>query len=225
MNFLMIAVAACLAQGIQDTTDPQAAALERLSQLGSLPALAAAAKARILASLPEEGELRVLNTMQREKLAALAAVLRVHRRENDYVLKVVESRQARLGLYERCVLLITDTALRVLSTKELLAVVAHEIGHEYVWEEFAEAQKQADYRRMQILELVCDGVAILTLHRLGLPDSALVGGFRAMTKADRVNGIEVDGRAHPTLQEREQFVRRLAEARSVARYPNKRREK
>jgi hypothetical protein len=49
---------------------------------------------------------------------------------------VVESRQAGLAIYARSVVLITDTALRVLTATQLQAPVAHEIGHEYVWDEF-----------------------------------------------------------------------------------------
>ena len=180
-----------------------------MHRLAAPPRLSAELKARIVASLPKEGEVTQLTAMQREKLAAVAPVLKAHGREDDYLLKVIEARQARVAIYARSVVLVTETALRVLSASQLQAMVAHEVGHEYVWDEFEEARTKRDYVRMRELELVCDGVAILTLHRIGAPVSALIEGLRVMTASDRSNRLEVDGRSHPTLTERAQFARRV----------------
>lgn len=189
--------------------DPYKVAIERLERLEAPPRLTAEFKARVVASLPTEGEVKVLTAIQRDKLAAVAPVLKAHGREDDYLLKVVDSGQARLGIYARSVVLITGTALRVLSPTQLQALVAHEIGHEYVWDEFEEARKRGDYALLRQLELVCDGVAILTLRRIGAPPSALIEALRAITASDRSNGLEVDDRSHPTLFERAQFARRV----------------
>ena len=66
-------------------------------------------------------------------------MLKLHGRDTDYLFKVVESPQARIAIHARFVVLITDTALRLLTPSQLQALVAHEIGHEYVWEEYEEA--------------------------------------------------------------------------------------
>jgi hypothetical protein len=210
MNPIILAFASAVGTGICLASDPWAAALARLQRLQPPARLSPELKARVVESLPKEGEVREPTAMQRERLAGLAAVLKVHGREEDYLLKVVKSRQARLAIYARSVVLITDTALRVLSPTQFQALVAHEVGHEYVWDEFEEARKQSDHAKLRELELVCDGVAILTLHRLGAPVSALIDGLRAMANSDRSNGLEVDGRSHPTLSERAQFARRVA---------------
>ena len=190
-------------------SDPYQAALDRLGRLEAPRHLSAKLKARIAASLPKEGEVKTLTAMQREKLEVVAPVLKAHGREDDYLLKVVESRQARTAIYARSVVLISETALRVLSPTQLQAMVAHEIGHEYVWDEFEEARKKGDHARLRELELVCDGVAVLTLLRIGVPASALIDGLRTMTNSNRSNGLEVDGRSYPTLLEREQFAHRV----------------
>ena len=188
--------------------EPYKVAIERLDRLAAPPRLSAELKARIAASLPKEGEVKTLSAMQREKLEAVAPVLKAHGREDDYLLKVVESRQTRVAIYARSVVLITETALRVLSPTQLQALVAHEIGHEYVWDEFEEARKKGDYARLRELELVCDGVAVLTLHRIGVPASALIDGLLALTNSNRLNGLEEgDSRSYPTLLERVQFAR------------------
>ena len=207
MNQLILTLAAFSAIAVCMAADPYKVAIERLERLAAPPRLSAELKARIAASLPKEGEVKTLTAMQREKLEAVAPVLKAHGREDDYLLKVVESRQARVAIYARSVVLITETALRVLSPTQLQALVAHEIGHEYVWDEFEEARKRGDNALLRQLELVCDGVAILTLCRIGAPPSALIDGLRVMTASDRSNGLEVDARSHPTLVERAQFAR------------------
>jgi hypothetical protein len=57
--------------------------------------------------------------------------------------------------------LISKSALALLDSDELQAAVAHEIGHEYVWAKHEAAWEQKDSRRLQELELFCDGVATL----------------------------------------------------------------
>ena len=93
--------------------------------------VSAQAKARTLSRLPEEGEVTKLNASARRKLAALGPLLRATGRDSVYQIKVVDVPLARVGLYQRTVLLISETALALVEADELQALVAHEIGHEY----------------------------------------------------------------------------------------------
>lgn len=208
-SFILTVLAALAATSGCFAADEFQAAIERLGRLEEPPRLSTELRARIVASLPTEGEVTVLTANQREKLDSVTPVLKAHGREGDYLVKVVRSRQARLAIYARSVVLITDTALRLLSARQIQALVSHEIGHDYVWDEFEEARKRRDFARMRELELVCDGVAIQTLHRMGEQVSALIDGLRLMTKSDRANGIEVDNRSHPSIAERARFARRV----------------
>ena len=208
-SFILIVLAALAATSGCFAADEFQAAIERLGRLEEPPHLSVELMARIAASLPTEGEVTVLTANQREKLDSVTPVLKAHGREGDYLVKVVRSRQARLAIYARSVVLITDTALRLLSARQIQALVSHEIGHDYVWDEFEEARKRRDFARMRELELVCDGVAIQTLHRMGEQVSALIDGLRLMTNSDRANGIEVDNRSHPSIVDRARFARRV----------------
>lgn len=208
-NVILTVFAALTATRGCSAADEFQAAIERLGRLEGPPRLSAELRARIVASLPAEGEVTALTANQREKLDAVTPVLKAHGREGDYLVKVVRARQARLAIYARSVVLITDTALRLLSARQIQALVSHEIGHDYVWEEFEEARKRSEFARMRELELVCDGVAIQTLHRMGEPVSALIDGLRLMTKSDLANGIEADDRSHPSIVERARFARRV----------------
>ena len=48
------------------------------------------------------------------------------------------------GLHARMVLLISKSALDLTDTDELVALMAHELGHDYFWDAFAGAMRQGD---------------------------------------------------------------------------------
>jgi Zn-dependent protease with chaperone function len=195
--------------------DPYTGVFERLNRIEPLPQLSPEVKTRIISLLPKQGEVQVLSVAQRRKLDSLVPVLKAHNRE--YLVKVVESPAARIAIHARFVVLITDTALRILNTAGLQAIVAHEIGHEYVWEEYEDARKRNDWTRQRELELFCDGVSMLTLARIGAARSALIDALRIMYTVNRRNGFMADPvrHSHPSLAERVRFgkamMKRLAE--------------
>jgi predicted Zn-dependent protease len=186
--------------------------LEKLNSLGSLPRIAADVRQRVIASLPSEGEVLVLPPEHRKKLESIAPVLKAHGRDGDYLFKVVESPQAQVAVHARFVVLVTDTALRLLTDGQLQALVAHEIGHEYVWEEYEDAWNRNDWPAVRKLELFCDGVALQTLARMGAAPSALIDGLRILDASDQRNGFVTDPTrdSHPTLVERARFGKEVA---------------
>ena len=101
------------------------------------------------------------------------------------------------------------------------ALVAHEIGHEYIWEEYEEARKRNDWHRVRELELFCDGVALQTLIKLGAASASLIDALRIMTASNERNGFVSDPTrdSHPSLVERARFSKELAKrlAKKVAR--------
>jgi predicted Zn-dependent protease len=115
-------------------------------------------KARILAALPEEGEIGNLALALRQKVATLSGVLAAAQRESVYGVKIISVPQAAVVLHARAILVISEHALTLLTAVELQAVVAHEIGHEYIWAEYEQAKTAADRHRLQELELVCDAM-------------------------------------------------------------------
>ena len=89
-----------------------------------------------------------------------------------------------VGLHARTVLLISREALGLLNTDEILAMMAHELGHDYVWDEYEKARREHDNPRLQELELRCDGIAIIAMARLSVPPEQLIS---AVTKQIRHN--------------------------------------
>jgi hypothetical protein len=186
-------------------TDPHSFALDL--ERHRPPAITGNLKAHILDSLPAEGQVKELKQSDRRKLASLEQVLRVHQRQSVYEVKVIAVPQAFVGLHARAVVLISETALNFLDTEELQAMVAHEIGHEYVWAQYEKAKALKDHRLVQELELYCDGVAVLTLSKTGIDPSRLLTGLEKIGRFNRRRfGRALDEDYYISLTERKKFA-------------------
>jgi Peptidase family M48 len=169
-------------------------------------------KVSILSSLPKEGRVTKFKESQLRKLASLNAILQLHERQSVYEYVVFKSTPlpfAFIGLNHRAALLISDTTLDLLSVEELQASVAHEIGHEYVWAEYLEAEKRNDERRLKELELICDGIAILTLHRAGLSPTSLLTAAQKIANYNRLTGPAANAGRYPSAYERKGFAQAI----------------
>lgn len=142
------------------------------------------------------------------KLAALAPLLAYHEREPAIEIRVLGVRELYIGLQGRAVLLISEKALKLLPLEELQATVAHELGHEYFWGELMDARRQQQRDVMREIELRCDGIAVITLHRLGLDPTKLL---TAITRMRLLNTrlVAIDPFYHPQLDQRARFIRAM----------------
>jgi Zn-dependent protease with chaperone function len=171
-----------------------------------------AERGRSLAMLPAEGDLRDLNTAQREKVAAMRRVLELHQREAVYVIKVIAVAQAAVGLYDRAVVLVSEPALDLLDAGELQALVAHEVGHEYFWDEYFQGRRDNSHSSLRRLELLCDGFAVITLQRVGLDPKRLTAALEKVGRYNRERfGVALTENNYPPLSERRRFVGRLVQ--------------
>jgi len=165
-------------------------------------------RAKILLTLPTEGEVTNLGAAPLRKLAALGELLRASGHGSDYNIKVIDVPQARIGVFQRSVIVISENALALTDGEELQALMAHELGHEYIWAEHQRASERADDTRLKQLELMCDAIAIVILDGLGLDPSRLITGVEKITRYNReFRGPVVDDRGYPTLSERRAFAR------------------
>lgn len=175
-----------------------------------LPPPSAAVRQRALALLPDQGAVTP-DARQARKLAALQPVLALHERDTDLMVRMFTAGGAAwTGLHARSVLLLSRAAVDLLDVEELQAVVAHELGHDLLWREYEDAQRQGDTRRHQELELHCDGLAVLTLHRLDIAWQALVTAVQKLARHNAAEPGGVDETRYVPLGERIRFIRRLA---------------
>jgi Zn-dependent protease with chaperone function len=122
----------------------------------------------------------------------------------------MDMREAAAGLHGRAVLLVSQGALRLLEAEELQAVVAHEIGHEYVWDHYAAAVSRGDMARVRDLELACDAIAVLTLGRAGIDPKRLISAVEKVYRFNSLRFRSRDESRHPTLQQRRELIERVA---------------
>jgi hypothetical protein len=174
-----------------------------------LPKVAPAFRAEVRALLAKEAEVKVSDRMK-DKLARLEPILRYHERDAVIELRVISREELFVGLQGRAVLLISETALNQLSAEELQAVVAHELGHEYFWGELMAARQQKNHAAASAIELLCDGVAVITLQRLGLAPAKLISAFTAI-RAVNARLVATDARFHPRPDARARFIHALDE--------------
>jgi hypothetical protein len=175
------------------------------------PAPSPADRAMVIRNLPKQGELTPTR-QEATKLEALQPVLALHGREQDMEFRLVTvGGLALAALHARTVPLMTREALTLLDRDELQAVIAHELGHDYIWNEYEEARQQGNHRLLQELELRCDVVAVMTMERLRVDSERLLS---AATKLARYNqhlmGRPLSDARYVPLKERVQFIRAVA---------------
>jgi len=109
-------------------------------------------------------------------------------------------------LWRGCVLAISDGLADPLYDGELAGIIAHELRDSYFEDEMASALKTKDTRRVRVVELKCDAVAIISLKLLdrnpALYLQALQRIREIMRRKERSSGIF---ESHPALFERAQF--------------------
>lgn len=193
------------------TRHDAAGIVERFDSLRPAPASPADREA-VLATLPPRGDVRDLDTAQRNKLMAVRRVLELHGRAAVYVVKVIDVPQAAVALHGRAVLLVSEPALDLLDGEELQALVAHEVGHEYFWGEYFRARRDNDRLLSHRLELLCDGLAIVTLRRAAVDPQRLTSALEKMIRYNHDRfGAALNEDDYPTIGERRRFARRLVE--------------
>jgi hypothetical protein len=144
------------------------------------------------------------------KIDAARPVLECHARWDVVTFKVIEVEHAFVGLHARSVLLASRDALSLVDGQEFAALVAHEISHEYVWADYQQAMERQDHQKMQELELRCDGIAVLTLRRLGIDPERLVTAVQKMTRFNQHRGMVASAGDYVSLKERMAFIRAVA---------------
>ena len=185
-----------------------------------LPNVSEAHKAEVLTRIAKDEVVGVSDGMK-AKLAALNPILRYHERDSVIGAKVIRAREAFVRMQGRAVLLISEPALNLLPAPELQAVVAHELGHEYFWVEIMEARQQKKHELIREIELRCDGIAVITMLRLGLDPAKLDSALNRI-RIFNARVVFTDPLYHPQPDGRSRFIHAMRELskRRVAAFAN-----
>jgi Zn-dependent protease with chaperone function len=165
-------------------------------------------KAKLITILPKK-DIISPSAQGRDKLAALEPILKYYARSSVLDLKVIRMGQAVVLFLAGAAVVISEEALDLLTEKELQAIIAHELGHEYFWNEWQQARLNKQYEKMQEIELRCDGMAVITMNQLGLDPSHFISAITRLAKSH--GGPLANAGYYPPLEERIRFIRTMIE--------------
>ena len=144
--------------------------------------------------------------------AALQPVLAYHERSRMPIV-VLRSEQHKAYLVERAVIIITTRMMMIASDEEIRGVVAHELAHEYLWEESVKSLKDKNWELRRECELFCDAVAAFTLKEIGADPASYGRILVRLTiigiKAGNATHYESD--THPSLDVRQKLNKFLCQ--------------
>ena len=160
-------------------------------------------KTKLIAKFPKQDVVSP-SGQGRDKLAALEPVLQYYGRCSVIELKVIRMDRPRVLFLAGAAVVISEKALDLLTASELQPVIAHELGHEYFWDEWQHARLNQQYSKMQEIELLCDAMAVITMNQLALDPSHYISAISKMTKSG--NTELVNPGSYPNLQERIRFI-------------------
>ena len=167
--------------------------------------LSAEDRARALLTLPGKGDL-IPRESEVGRLARLQPILAFHDRRDAVIIKIVDVPRAAVGLHARSILLLSRPAIELLSAGELEGIVAHEMGHDFFWHDYDDARDRRDSSALQTIELKCDGIAVLTMRRLGIDPVLVESAVRALARFN-VRLKPLDETNYPDTETRAQFMR------------------
>jgi hypothetical protein len=166
-------------------------------------------RAQVLDTLPQHGAIRT-GAGDLAKMSLAEDVLAYHGRRGVITFQIIDVAPAFIGLHDRTVILVSPPALALVNKEEFAALVAHEIGHEYVWTEYQLAVRRGDSEHIRELELRCDGLAVLTLRRLGVNPERLVRAVEMLTWYNEQRHLSANRKEYVSRDERRAFIRAVA---------------
>ena len=166
-------------------------------------------RARVIVGLPAQGAIRP-GAHEVAKMSRAEDVLAYHDRLGLIPFTIIDVAPAFVGLHGRAVILVSTHALSLVSNEEFAALVAHEIGHEFVWGDYQTAVERRDYASIRELELRCDGIAVLTLRRLGIDPERLVRAVEMLTWYNEQRRLDPDRQEYVPRDDRRAFIRAVA---------------
>jgi hypothetical protein len=139
----------------------------------------------------------------------LNPVFRLHRRENTLALVVFRSDEPYVMNHANALITVSSRSVELAGSEAGLAgLVAHEVAHDYLTSSQVINRLDTDERRGREIELVCDGIAVATLLRLGLDPAAyadaLSNNILSSAELARLNRSDM---LHPPLPSRLKMIR------------------
>jgi hypothetical protein len=115
-----------------------------------------------------------------------------------------------LGFNNPNAIIVSNAAESLLTDKEIEAIMAHEICHLIIYENFKQAVEKKNLQQLRTLELFCDAAAVSIIEAKGGDSSRLISGLEKMQSLiEKVTGDTDGGLTHPLLRQRKKLVETL----------------
>ncbi len=178
-----------------------AAIRERLTQM-SLPAYLPGPL--LINKIVELQYLPVVKSKSADRLKAVVQPVLDYHGRSRLPIYVLRSDQPQAYLVARAVIIITTRMMDIADDAEIRGIIAHELAHEYVWNERVNALREKDWKLIRECEFFCDAVAAFTLKEIG-DDPASYGRILLRMGVVAIkSGIAKwqKSNTHPSLDER-----------------------
>jgi Peptidase family M48 len=153
-----------------------AKAIERLGDLSRAEIRERLKQMRLPAYLPgpmlvnkiiELQDLPIEKSKSVERLKAVVQPVLDYHLRGRMPIYVLRSDRPKAYLVGRAVIIITTSMMDIAGDAEIRGIIAHELAHEYVWDERVKARRNRDRNLARECELFCDAVAAFTLKEIG----------------------------------------------------------
>ena len=136
-----------------------------------------------------------------------AVVFRLHKVDRQCETLLLRSELATVFTWKLTFVSLTTKTLDVLSDEELIALIAHEVGHLYFAADLRRARELPDDRLARVTELKCDLVALATLRRLKLKETNLIAAIEKLLAARKAINVAAQPPSSPFLTDRRRLAR------------------
>jgi hypothetical protein len=161
----------------------------------------------LIKQIIDRQNLPVSGSKRAERLKAiLQPVLDYHER-GQMPIYVLQSEKPKAALVDRAVIIITTRLMTIATDEEIRGIVAHELAHDYIWDENMKAKREKDVKRMHECELFCDAVAAFTLKQIGDDPASYARILERMTFIGIYVGSSLrhESPTHPSLDTRKRL--------------------
>ena len=144
--------------------------------------------------------------------AALQPVLDYHDRSRMPIF-VLWSEQPKAYLVECAALFITTRMMTISTDEEIRGIVAHELAHEYIWQERVKAKQAKAKQLMHECEMFCDVVAAITLKEISDDPASYGRILERLTEIGIIahSATRHESDTHPSLDARKKLNKFLCQ--------------
>lgn len=142
-----------------------------------------------------------------------ASILKLHHRENAQALVLFWSDQPSVTNLDGTLIIISSKSVELAESEAgLVGLIAHEVAHDYLSSSHIIAQLDTDSRCGREIELVCDGIAVATLLRLGLDPAAYAAALeRNILSSPEIHRLNQGDLSYPSLETRLKMIRLVSD--------------